>query len=1046
MGNQPNSSNKGISNSNRTNSLNRLRPPPILNPILINSLKPPPKLLERELSPEQQPNPNPTIKKILPPIIENNRMLESNSISSYHFEESPKKENLKMSLERKEILPQTIKQKLPKAIPIDLNEFNDSNLDPAERFRLYLMKKSKNDMHLKFFREDPNLMYISLPILTQNKEKIIPLRNRLCKNTQCVYHIEDLINKYRESMFSSYLNFICYYCKTVIDLNNFYLDSTLVKIIEETWKKYNRVSLQCKEITLMRNGFWEPNLPEYLKLLEKNLSKTHKKQRVITNVDEVAQMKVADKKMKKLKFFEEFTLEEFKSLEEKLMKKKIKPEKKILYLENYAITFQDYLHLKSDSAFTVNLMNFFIQYIKEFQEKNYETYDKNSGNKTYIFGVKVTKFDKFYKRAKYEYLPGQSNSYKGKTSYLVEIYNLICLMILVENRWMILLIDLNTYDYYPIDFLNTGLTEISLQHLSELAHYIARKEFNINLKRLNVYNITKYDFLQDFGIYACYFFHKFLTNPDLVEISIETKEKNLFKKQFSWLILKHADILQKPVMVFEFARTKAEIEAEEIYEKERQLMRKRKRDLQKQQELEKEQENLKQNLEEEFSSPSISSKENEEENFFGGIDLNNDNDQENIENPDLDIDIADYRPSLKNITPSKRKSTRGSKKKMEFINNYEKNESLSQHSVEKEIKEGKTARINSVPFIILNKSSNRPSLANGNRPSLVNGNLPSLANGNRPSLAKSTNRPSISKSNNGGNSIAIDNYHENITSNNTIDNKLKSNKLKMPSTILNDQNKIKSLIPSTIDEFNKKSILPPIETIPEEQSQNLPSRKSNFQKKKSTIINEVSSAKLNSTKNMDNEIINITKEEFADLMNNFKDRIIKKVKAKMEGEETEMVNEDIKIEKNVVVMNKLHLKKILEEYENYLRNKFDDNEESGNELPQENIYNQPNFDMMNPENYQNPANFNGNPYYDDYYDNNQNENYEEDLLNAMTEDELKILLEIRQKQQNKSEDDSEDDSEDEKKSRRKKGKEKSRKNTKKKTKIKESPSKKKKKK
>lgn len=93
--------------------------------------------------------------------------------------------------------------------------------------------------------------------------------------------------------------------------------------------------------------------------------------------------------------------------------------------------------------------------------------------------------------------------------------------------------------------------------------YIVKKELNLNLKRLNVYNLKKFSILQDFGLMICYFFYKFLMNPDIVEISVQTSEKTLFKRQFSWLLLKHADVLKKQVFVFEFERTKAEIEAEE---------------------------------------------------------------------------------------------------------------------------------------------------------------------------------------------------------------------------------------------------------------------------------------------------------------------------------------------------------------------------------------------------------------------------------------------------------------------------------------------------
>lgn len=575
-GNNKSSPSKNLPKKRNT-SLSNFKPPPIIlssnNRLLINknsnvdsnkllpslNLQPPP-IMKQEKPPSLIQEKRPVMSEQKPPPATEN-ILDNESLSSYHFQGSEPKKKHNKKEENFFKTPRVVNE--TPTLPVNLKEFIGDHMDQGEKMRAYLLTRRKADFHLKFFKEDTDLMYISLSILTRQKQKLTPYRNKKCKKPDCLYDLEELIAKYRESMFSNYLSFICFNCKKVIDLNNFFMDVTLNKIIEEIWKKYNRFTLQCKEVTLLRTGFWEPNLPEYLKLLDKNLEKTQKKHKVISRVEDIVEVKTAKYLKKNLKWFEDYTAEEYKELETQLMRKKFKSNKNILYFKTYSINMQDYSHLKNESAFPVALMSLFIQYVDEYQQKNHEKFNKESGNKTYIFGIKVTKYDKFYKKARYEYLPGPQHIYKGKTNYIIELYSLVCMMLLVENRWVCVLIDLNTYDYYPIDFLEEGLSEFNVNSLSDLSMYLAKKEMNINLKKLNLYNVNKFNYIQDFGVNICAFFYKFLMNPDMVEITINPKEKALFKKQFCWLILKHADVLQKQIAIFEFPKTKAELEAEE---------------------------------------------------------------------------------------------------------------------------------------------------------------------------------------------------------------------------------------------------------------------------------------------------------------------------------------------------------------------------------------------------------------------------------------------------------------------------------------------------
>jgi hypothetical protein len=134
-------------------------------------------------------------------------------------------------------------------------------------YKQQLMSNQKKDYQVKFFQEDPNRDHITVPIFSKlgEKRQIIPFRNSGCSTPSCIYSIEDVIQKYRDGNYSSLGGFTCYACNKFIFLKNFFLDYTLKKIIDEVWKKHNRPDkIVCKRITIMRDGHWEPNLPEYL--------------------------------------------------------------------------------------------------------------------------------------------------------------------------------------------------------------------------------------------------------------------------------------------------------------------------------------------------------------------------------------------------------------------------------------------------------------------------------------------------------------------------------------------------------------------------------------------------------------------------------------------------------------------------------------------------------------------------------------------------------------------------------------------------------------
>lgn len=126
------------------------------------------------------------------------------------------------------------------------------------------------------------------------------------------------------------------------------------------------------------------------------------------------------------------------------------------------------------------------------------------------------------------------------------------------------MVELVDFEYYVIDFLKSSLSDLSVENLADLAIYIFSKEFDADLASFNLYDIEKIHFMSDCGIYVAYFLHKLISNSHLQYVGIESKEKNIFKKQLAWSLLKSSPIFSKPILFYQFK------EKEESFEFDRQ--------------------------------------------------------------------------------------------------------------------------------------------------------------------------------------------------------------------------------------------------------------------------------------------------------------------------------------------------------------------------------------------------------------------------------------------------------------------------------------------
>lgn len=122
------------------------------------------------------------------------------------------------------------------------------------------------------------------------------------------------------------------------------------------------------------------------------------------------------------------------------------------------------------------------------------------------------------------------------------------------------MVELVAFDYYVLDFLKSSLTDLSVENIADLAICIFSKEFDADLASFNLYDVEKIHFMSDCGVYVTYFLHKLISNPHLQYIGVESKEKNTFKRQLAWSVLKSSPIFSKPILFYQFKEKEKDLE------------------------------------------------------------------------------------------------------------------------------------------------------------------------------------------------------------------------------------------------------------------------------------------------------------------------------------------------------------------------------------------------------------------------------------------------------------------------------------------------------
>ena len=267
--------------------------------------------------------------------------------------------------------------------------------------------------------------------------------------------------------------------------------------------------------------------------------------------------------------FSEYDVDDLKQLYKTFIGLKLPDGEVYLSLSGVPINVEDIERLEQEEAISYRVVALFANYINKLQRMEKNKYNKNNGNRTYVIAVNVVNYDKYYKKVKYELFFGFQNEYKKNPNKIYEDYDKVIIIMKYDDRWMATAIDLKTSTYHIADFLADDLSRVKFDETLEVVKYVAQTEFKLKYESQEFYDFKKLNFLCDCGIYTLNYVYKCINNTDLSLIKTKFNEKELFKKQLIWIILKLKNAKKVETHIYNFIPLKDD-EKKKVHKKEKE--------------------------------------------------------------------------------------------------------------------------------------------------------------------------------------------------------------------------------------------------------------------------------------------------------------------------------------------------------------------------------------------------------------------------------------------------------------------------------------------
>jgi len=248
----------------------------------------------------------------------------------------------------------------------------------------------------------------------------------------------------------------------------------------------------------------------------------------------------------------EFDLSEYREMYQGFVSKKLSDNDIYLNKDGVHIKVDDIRKLEQEEAINSRIVALFINYLNLLQKIERGNMNKRNQCRCYFAAVNVLSYDKYYKKAKYEFFPGLRNEYRNNPEKIYEEFDKAILVLKYDDRWMCTAIELRSSRYYITDFLAEDLSKVKFDEILDVVKEVAQREFGLKYEIQEFYDQKKLNFLSDCGIYVLNYIYKCMNNPVLDVIQVKFLEKDMFRKQLLWLIFKMRHLKKKEVQIFDF--------------------------------------------------------------------------------------------------------------------------------------------------------------------------------------------------------------------------------------------------------------------------------------------------------------------------------------------------------------------------------------------------------------------------------------------------------------------------------------------------------------
>lgn len=226
----------------------------------------------------------------------------------------------------------------------------------------------------------------------------------------------------------------------------------------------------------------------------------------------------------------DFSKKEYQELFTDFRGERIRGDHVLFEREGVPITKVDIMHAENEDGISSKVVAIFCNYLNTLQKIEPGKYNLNNKNRTFIIGVNVVSFDKFYKKAKYQLQFGFKNPYKNKPQNLIQDFDKLVIVYKYDNRWLVNTIDLRSHAYYIADFLSEDLSCVKYEELLDIAKSVASQEFGLPYGTHEFFDDTKINYLNDCGLYALNYVYKVSQNPHTESVRVKSTEKELFRR------------------------------------------------------------------------------------------------------------------------------------------------------------------------------------------------------------------------------------------------------------------------------------------------------------------------------------------------------------------------------------------------------------------------------------------------------------------------------------------------------------------------------------